>query len=193
MKNPIILFTGGLLLGLAVIAGVVFLRPAAAEGIEAETIAADSVDVLAADSAQLAEGVAGDDGVDDDVDSADIVAAHTASDSALAAASASADTADGGMPTDAAGGDVVTSTDVVTSGDVGSAGDVALDRARLVRILGVMKPAEAARILAELSDEEAVAVLGALSDRKAALLLAGLPPERAAAIGRIAMGERSGR
>jgi hypothetical protein len=54
--------------------------------------------------------------------------------------------------------------------------------ARFARMLGALKPAEAAQVLQQLDDVSARRVLLQLPERKAALILAALPRDRAGAI-----------
>ncbi len=62
-----------------------------------------------------------------------------------------------------------------------------IERGRMIKIVGSMKPADAARVLEQMTDTEAAAFIAELSDRKAAQILGSLPPQRAAAISRAAL------
>jgi len=63
-------------------------------------------------------------------------------------------------------------------------------RERLVRIMGAMKPADAARALVPLDDAQVEAVLFGMSERKAAAILGSFPAERAASLMRSILSRR---
>jgi hypothetical protein len=190
MKRRVAQFAGGLVLGVGLITGVLYMRgfdpfndePAAdtaALVAQADSVPAD------ADSSSVGAFEQSDDAGGDNVDVEDA--------SENVSQTTSPDTTRVTADLVAAGADPTVATLDAPADDVERTGEVAFDRSRLIRVLGVMKPAEAARIVAELDDADAAAVLGALPDRKAALLLASLPPQKAAAIGRAALlVERSG-
>jgi hypothetical protein len=61
---------------------------------------------------------------------------------------------------------------------------VPLERERVARMFGAMKPQEAARVLEQMDDAEVRVLLGQLSERKAGAILSSLSPQRAASISR---------
>jgi len=63
-------------------------------------------------------------------------------------------------------------------------------RERLVRIMGAMKPADAARALVPLDDAQVEAVLFGMTERKAAAILGSFPAERAATLMRSILNRR---
>jgi len=63
-------------------------------------------------------------------------------------------------------------------------------RERLVRIMGAMKPSDAARALVPLDDAQVEAVLFGMSERKAAAILGSFPAERASSLMRSILNRR---
>jgi hypothetical protein len=171
-KRIVIVAAAGLLTGLGGGTGFkVMTAPPPAEAAEGEHAAADSTAVYGEEADHAAAGAEhATDG--EQLPSDDHASADSSGTDNTAAADASAAT-DTGADTVAA----EAHDDAEADGD-----DEAT--AALGRLLGAMRPEEAARILEPLTDEQVRKVLFSLPERKAAAILAKFKGDRAAALAR---------
>jgi hypothetical protein len=210
VKQGIVLFLLGLVLGVGGVTAVfvttdLFQRPSAAAGIPAAEHA-DSLALPLADGAELAlseadsladvSGLAADSagaGTPAFRDSASLGALDRVSGAGpTAAAAPGAAPANGEIGAAGRDNEPSSGSESTAPADSGAVTVPGAQAARMIRLLGTMKPAEAARIIEQLTDDEAAAILAHLPERKAGQLMASLNPQRAAAISRLALqNERS--
>lgn len=178
MMKMVIAAVAGLLLGVGGGTGFVMMRhepaPAVADGV-------------AADSTHLAEGGAAHGEAAAEADAHEADGAHDAA--------TPTDVANAASPQpNAPGADGHATPDAATSTPAKRSASAEADStfARLSRIFGAMKPADAAVVLEKLDDASVRMLLLNLSDRKAAAILSSMPGEKAAMVTRTMLSDARG-
>jgi hypothetical protein len=176
-KQMIIVAVAGLLVGLGGGTGfAVMTAPPADDAAAAEHAAADSAAVHD-DAAATEHGTDTDPALADSIDNATEPPFDAATDDV------SHDTA-GNDPTGAGTAGGANPDPMAGATSDGTASDSTDSTAQLGRLLGGMKPDEAARILEPLTNEQVKKLLFALPERKASAILAKFKGDRAAALAR---------